>query len=43
MYEEYDERFSAPENRKLILEILLYLITTKNDEDESLNEGFPIY
>ena len=43
MYEEHDERFRAAENRKQMIEILLYLITVKNESNSSFNEGFPIY
>lgn len=43
MYEEYDERLLASSNRKNIVEMLLYLITTKNDSNSSFDEGFPIY
>lgn len=43
MYEEYDERFSSPENRRTIVEMLLYLITNRHDSDGILIESLPVY
>ena len=43
LYEEYDERLSAPEDRRKILEMLMYLITNRHDSEGILIESMPVY
>lgn len=43
MYEEYDERLAAPTNRRIIIEMLLYLLTTQQEPDSSFNDSLPVY
>ena len=43
MFEEYDERLATDDNRSHIIEMLLYLITNRNDSQGSIVESMPIY